>query len=262
MRIINKKILEAVNRGIQMALDDYQDIEPNSSISSSNDVINAKDVVQHQINFWSNWVDLGLPSGTLWAKYNLGVDQNNLSDLNSWYGDYYAWGEIKTKNNFCKDTYKFHKYEYIADEEFDVITKYAINKRNGKIYDGLCDLLPEDDVAYQTDSRMKIPSIEQFKELLKYTTNTWEEDYKGIKGLNGRLFKSNTNELFFPASGEFIKNNFKLSGYRGHYWTNTCKDVAINEGAKYLFFDNCQISAEYSSPKFDGFSIRPVTINF
>ena len=134
-----------------MALDDYQDIENNQnidSISIGKDVINKSNIIKNKIEFWKQYVDLGLPSGTIWAKYNLGVNQDNLSEPNSWYGDYYAWGEIKTKNNFCKDTYKFHKYEYIVDEEFDVITKYAINKRNGKIYDGLCDLLPEDDVAY------------------------------------------------------------------------------------------------------------------
>ena len=38
---INKQILEAIHRGINLALDDYQDIEPNSSISQTNDVINV-----------------------------------------------------------------------------------------------------------------------------------------------------------------------------------------------------------------------------
>jgi hypothetical protein len=39
-------------------------------------------------------VDLGLPSGTLWCKYNLGVDPNYLANPINWFGDYYAWGEI------------------------------------------------------------------------------------------------------------------------------------------------------------------------
>ena len=43
---LNKQILEAVHRGIKLALDDYQDIEPNSSISSTNDVINVEDVIE------------------------------------------------------------------------------------------------------------------------------------------------------------------------------------------------------------------------
>jgi hypothetical protein len=39
-------------------------------------------------------VDLGLPSGTLWCKYNLGVDPKYLANPINWFGDYYAWGEI------------------------------------------------------------------------------------------------------------------------------------------------------------------------
>ena len=46
---INEQILEAVNKGIKLALDDYQDIEPNSSISSTNDVIDAEDVIECKI---------------------------------------------------------------------------------------------------------------------------------------------------------------------------------------------------------------------
>ena len=43
---LSKHILEAVNRGIRLALDDYQDIEPNSSISSTNNVIDPEDVIK------------------------------------------------------------------------------------------------------------------------------------------------------------------------------------------------------------------------
>jgi hypothetical protein len=39
-------------------------------------------------------VDLGLPSGILWAKYNLGVDIESLECNEDWYGNYFAWGEI------------------------------------------------------------------------------------------------------------------------------------------------------------------------
>ena len=45
-------------------------------------------------------VDLGLPSGTLWATCNIGAD----SPYD--YGDYYAWGETNPKTNFFDLTYK------------------------------------------------------------------------------------------------------------------------------------------------------------
>jgi hypothetical protein len=59
-------------------------------------------------------VDLGLPSRTLWCKYNLGVDPNQLIKPEDWYGKYYAWGELEgnkiNKNGeiyFQWDNYKF-----------------------------------------------------------------------------------------------------------------------------------------------------------
>jgi len=57
-------------------------------------------------------VDLGLPSKTLWCKYNLGVDINNTTSPNQLIGDYYAWGEIEPNKlnnglyNFSWHTYK------------------------------------------------------------------------------------------------------------------------------------------------------------
>jgi hypothetical protein len=45
-------------------------------------------------------IDLGLPSGTKWFKYNFGVDYKKLDKMpkdsipEDWFGDYYAWGEI------------------------------------------------------------------------------------------------------------------------------------------------------------------------
>ena len=51
MKQFNKQILEAVHRGIKLALDDYQDIDPNSSISSTNDIIDAEDYIADRIDF-------------------------------------------------------------------------------------------------------------------------------------------------------------------------------------------------------------------
>ena len=44
------------------------------------------------------FIDLGLPSGTLWCKYNVGVtNPNRLNTAKDWYGNYYAWGEVYPK---------------------------------------------------------------------------------------------------------------------------------------------------------------------
>ena len=78
-----KQILEAVNRGIQLALDDFEDDEVQNIKSKQ---IQNRDYTKEYLDLMEEVVDLGLPSGTLWSKYNLGVNPNQLSIASNWYG--------------------------------------------------------------------------------------------------------------------------------------------------------------------------------
>lgn len=52
------------------------------------------------------YVDLGLPSGTLWATYNVGATSPYEK------GDYFAWGEVEPREDFSWENYKFfERYE-------------------------------------------------------------------------------------------------------------------------------------------------------
>jgi len=74
-------------------------------------------------------VDLGLPSGTLWAKSNIGADCDNYAE--SWHGDYFAWGDPEpNKKSWAEKDYKF--------------TGKMLKYNNT---DNLINLLPEDDQA-------------------------------------------------------------------------------------------------------------------
>ena len=109
------KILEAVNRGIQLALDDFDDEEEvQNNIKSKQ--INHRDYTKEYLDLMDLLtiaVDLGLPSGTLWCKYNLGCnfDKLNVSPENTkpinWYGGHYACGETKQKREYAEKTYKW-----------------------------------------------------------------------------------------------------------------------------------------------------------
>ncbi|MBO4314551.1 MAG: hypothetical protein J5867_01100, partial [Prevotella sp.] len=48
-------------------------------------------------------IDLGLPSGTKWASYNVGASKPEE------YGGYYAWGETEEKEVYNQDTYKYYQ---------------------------------------------------------------------------------------------------------------------------------------------------------
>ena len=219
------KILEAINKGVKLAIDDYQDIEDNNSISGKSDIIRNENEIKARKNFWDLFVDLGLPSGTLSMKYNLGVNPNKLDNEEDWYGNYYAWGEIEEKPLYDKDSYIYSK-PYEGNISYYLMPSAVYTKYNKIDCKQKLDL--EDDAAYMNNpykmfGNICTPTANQFDELLKYTIhdNTTEiHDYMGVRGLNGKKLKSiiNGNEIFFPYSGiKIASNEFKQFGHRGYF---------------------------------------------
>ncbi|MBO4370001.1 MAG: hypothetical protein J5808_01395, partial [Paludibacteraceae bacterium] len=82
-----------------------------------------------------DYVDLGLPSGTLWATCNVGANTPEE------YGDYFAWGETTLKSNYEWSTYKYGTYNQL--------TKYCYKSDYGKngFTDTKTTLDAEDDAA-------------------------------------------------------------------------------------------------------------------
>lgn len=136
-----------------------------------------------------DYVDLGLPSGTLWATCNVGAATPE------GYGDYFAWGETQPKTTYNWSTYKY------ANGNYDQLTKYCNWFDYG--YNGFTDdltvLQPGDDAATANwGSGWCMPTREQWVELYQNTANIWTTQ----NGVNGRLFTaSNGNSLFLPAAG-------------------------------------------------------------
>ena len=152
------KILEAVNRGLQLALDDFDDEYQVQNIKSKQ--VQNRDYTKEYLDLMEEVVDLGLPSGTLWCQYNLGVDQNQLSKPNNWYGDYYACGELEpNKTNEDGDFY-FGWENYKFGKDYNKLTKYCNDPEYGLkgFTDNLIQLLPEDDAAYVTAAAAAIPA--------------------------------------------------------------------------------------------------------
>ena len=154
-------------------------------------------------------VDLGLPSGTRWAPFNVGAY------LPEECGDYYAWGETKTKNDFSWDN-----YQYFTDKN-----------RNGKPWSGeitdvgeIIDIGndisgTEYDVAHvKWGGSWKLPTKAQCQELVDKCKWTWwvtpdlQEGYK-VTGPNG-------NSIFLPAAGYRHERELARANFRGGYWTS------------------------------------------
>ena len=275
MKIFSKQILEAVDRGIKLALDDYEDIDQNSSISPKGDVIDSEDAIKQKIELMNEVVDLGLPSGTLWHKYNLGVNQNQLSKSKDWYGDYYAFGELKPNKINKKGKFYFDWDNYKFGKKYNKLTKYCNDPKcgYGKFFDNLMELLPEDDVVCKKmklhNFKFHIPTKDQCEELMKYTNSYWVKNYdpnktihnskndKGIKGLNGRVFiGQNGNTLFIPAVGFYNGSYNGDVGFYCYMWSSSLY-LDNSNCAYYLNFDSEFIRMN-GGHRCNGLSIRPV----
>jgi len=155
------------------------------------------------------YVDLGLPSGTLWATCNVGA--SSPED----YGDYFAWGETAPKDNYNWSTYKWSNGSYTT------MTKYCTSSSYG--YNGFVDnkteLDPEDDVAYVNwGPSWRMPTTEQQRELYENCSSVWTTQ----NGVNGRLFTGpNGNTLFLPAAGYRWGESLDVAGSWGSYWSRT-----------------------------------------
>ena len=153
------------------------------------------------------WVDLGL--SVRWATMNVGATAPEE------YGNYYAWGEIATKN-----TYSWSNYT-LADGSESTLTKYCCNSSYGKdgFTDGLTTLTAADDAATQNwGSNWRMPTIDEWQELLDNCTWTWTtlnsvEGYE-VKATNG-------NSIFLPAAGFRGSGELDLAGSNGFYWSSS-----------------------------------------
>ena len=154
-----------------------------------------------------DWVDLGLPSGLLWATRNVGA--TSPED----YGDYYAWGETTPKSVYDWPTYIY------CNGAYNQLTKYCSNSDYG--YNGFTDnltiLQPGDDAA-TANYGGRTPTNEEWEELLDNTTSVWGT----LNGVNGRLFVgTNGHLLFLPAAGCRWDSNIPVGGNYGYYWSSS-----------------------------------------
>lgn len=170
--------------------------------------------LQDQINSLRvrmEFVDLGLPSNTLWAKCNIGAATE--TD----YGDYFMWGSTTPDNN--------HTCNWANTPFNNGSSDYDSNHFNS-VKDTLCPngvLAKEFDAAYKATNGFAImPTVADIQELLENTEYQWFENYNG-SGVKGRKFTSkiNSKSIFIPAAGWRINSSFQSRGINGYFWSST-----------------------------------------
>ena len=198
------------------------------------------------------WIDFGLPSGTLWATCNIGADKPED------YGNYYAWGETSTKSSYNWSTYQYANGTSLDDPQ---LTKYCNSASHG--YNGFTDnltvLQPSDDAATANwGNGWKTPTKEQWEELYGNITHTWTTQ----NGVYGRLFTLGNGErsLFLPAAGVRHGSSLYYAGSYGVYWSSSL-DTGGPSIAWHFYFFSDDTGMNYYDYRYLGRSVRAVREN-
>ena len=194
------------------------------------------------------YVNLGLPSGTLWAKCNIGAASETE------YGDYFMWGSTRP-NTADECTWE--------NAPFNNGTICYNSTHFDSVKDLICPngiLTKEYDIAYQsTDGKAHMPTSKQFKELYDNTKHEWIEDFNG-SGVNGWKFISKTDTskyVFFPANGHAYGTGVDNRGSFGGYWSSSL-DINYPDSSEYLHFGTKYIYPQVSNSRYHGFGVRSV----
>ena len=188
----------------------------NVTLPNDNIVTDYKNVekIEKTINY--EYVDLGLESGTLWAKCNIGATSETED------GVFFQWGEISgisesLVGKYSDENYSWESYTHCNGSQ-TTLTKYNNSTSNGTV-DNKTTLEPTDDAATQImGSEWRMPTLTECQELINKTTNEWTQ----VNGVNGYKFtsKTNGNSIFIPAgsvSGSVWSSSLRVSG-PDHAW--------------------------------------------
>ena len=174
-------------------------------------------------------VDMGL--SVKWAKYNVGVSTNKLTEASDYYGDYFQWGASS------------ENLSYYAGSALIANTSYDAAKANW-------------------GGAWMMPTKEQMMELVNNCTWEWVNNYNGVNDLNGYVVRSKKRGytdryIFLPAAGYREGTTLDKVGDYGFYWSSTPNASKPDYAYSLDFFSAIHYVTDYA--RANAVSIRPVT---
>ena len=172
------------------------------------------------------YVDLGLPSGLLWATCNVGATTPEE------YGDYFAWGETSPKDEYTEgncSTYGKEMSDIAGDAQYDAATA-------------------------NWGGRWRMPTYDEMNELRKNCTWKWTTQ----NGVNGyKVTGPSGASIFLPAAGYRYGSSLNLAGSDGYYWSSMPYEG--NGGLAYYLRINSDYHNRIHEGRGNGLSVRPVS---
>lgn len=193
------------------------DMEYNPLVWEDDDEINMVD--GHE------YVDLGLPSGLLWATCNVGAGVPEA------YGDYYAWGDTTAKGEYT---------------EANSITR-------GKLMNDISGDLKYDVARAGWGGSWRMPTDAEQEELLNNCTWEWST-LNGVNGYN--VTGQNGRSIFLPAAG-YCSGSTPNNEESGCYWSSSPNGDDANY-ARGLYFSSGD-HYMYDNDRYFGVTVRPVS---
>ena len=198
------------------------------------------------------YVDLDLPSGTMWATCNVGADKPEEYGLLFQFGrvDGYAYGD--SNNQFRTEA---------QNTQDNTGNSYIPLTTSGRTYNEGETLDLVDDAAHvNMGGAWKMPTKEDFEELLKYTNH----EVTSINEVQCMMFTSKINmqQLFIPLAGQWYFNgsHFYNAGSKAYVWSSLVSTSNNNNAAAYSLY--CNLSDNnvngYNSFRINGQSVRGV----
>lgn len=182
----------------------------------------GKGMLPEIVLVFHDYVDLALPSGTLWATCNVGAK------MPEEHGDYFAWSETQPVTETTSETYEYKSEMHTKD----------------------------DPAFFNWGSDWCMPTLEQLQELIapKFTTTTFTSQ-NGVKGLE-ITSRKNGHTLFLPASGFSFDGKLEDTNDVGYYWSSTPGNTYLNTAFQLYFMDSDTFTN--SCDRFYGRSVRAV----
>lgn len=169
-------------------------------------------------------VDMGL--SVMWASCNVGASSPSA------YGRYFAWGEIKTKDEYTEDN---SSYEGASMSDIAGYSSYDVATANW-------------------GDSWRMPTLDECQELIDRCTWEWatEGGHKGylVTGPSG-------NSMFIPAGGWYYGSSLNYAGSSGNYWTGTVDDDDTQHSYS-MDFSSDTYTTSLSYRRY-GETIRPVS---
>lgn len=193
------------------------------------------------------YVDLKLPSGTLWATQNVGASKSSEAGL------YFQWGDTQ---GYAVDQVGMGKGKKMFAPDWSDY-KFGVNPNFTKYTTLGTTLELEDDAAhFHMGGDWHIPTPTQCQELLDNTTSTWTTS----DDVSGRLFTSKTDtskSIFIPVAGNAWGGFVNGSEDVCYVWSSLLSAYGVVRGQDF-YFDSEGIYLDDGSSRYNGFSVRGV----